>query len=167
MNENWSEIKQNLLRQGKIKSMCNDNLSALRKCDAREDAIALYKKTIDWGLENNYPPLSFLRDNFANRQSEDCGVYVSRKLDVTVSSLQSYVFHDCKGVVNAEMDYDSCTIPMLYFANGCDVTVTCRQPNARAIRIPIYATDDCRIKVKKTSNAMFTIYKIQVKEERK
>lgn len=172
MDNNWNEIpvnrdwKEPLLRQGKLKSMCTENLDALRKCERREDAISLYKKTIDWALENNYPTLDILREYFSDIVCECNGLFVGRDIDVTASIMQAYVFHDCKGVINVEMDYDGCTIPMIYLANGCDVTLTCRQPlpcGCKPIRVPVYATSDSRVKIDKTPNAMFTIYKLSVK----
>lgn len=139
--------------------MCNENLSALRDCPDRLTAIALYKKTIDWALENDYPTLYDIRTFFGD--CEDYGIYVDKDLSgITVSRLQTYVFHNCYGTLNVEMDYENKVIPMLYFANDCDVTVVCNQPNMRPIRVPIYMTAGNVVNVYKTSNAEFKKYGI-------
>lgn len=160
MSENWKEA---LLRQGKIKRMCADNLTALRLCETREQSITLYKKTIDWALENNYPPLSVIREDF--HDCEDMGIFVDKKLDITISKLQVYVFHNCKGIINVEMDYEGCNIPMLYFANGCDVKVTCKQKNRHAIRVPLYIFGENKIRIADTPNADFAEYRLPILED--
>ena len=57
MQSSWKEY---LLRQARLHSMCTENLEGLRACETKADAVALYKKTIDWALEKNYPPVNFI-----------------------------------------------------------------------------------------------------------
>lgn len=160
-----TELKEKLLRMAKLSGMCTENITALRDCTTTEDAIQLYKRTIDWALENNYPPLATLRENFSN--CESFGIYVDHEFDGshTLSQLQVYVLHNCKGVVNVGWNWVNATIPMIYVANGCDVTFTCNEPIYPAIRVPIYSTEDSNIKIEKTPNARFVVYKVKVKED--
>lgn len=157
MSENW---KEKILRKARLSGMCKENLSALRQCTSKEQAIELYMKTIDWALENDYPSLDEIRKHF--NDCEDYGVFVDHSdLNVTASKLQSYVFHNCKGIVNVEMDYKHSIIPMLYFANDCNIIVTCKQkPLSRPIRVPIYVCGDNHITADITPNASFITYKI-------
>lgn len=154
----WDKVKQTLLRQARLKGMCNENLSALRACYTREQAIDLYKKTIDWALENEYPSLEHLRLFFADCEAQ--GVYVDADIDITVSEHQVYVFHNCRGYINVEMDYDKEVIPMLYFANRCEVTISCEQEQETPIRVPIYVLGDNDIATEETDNAIFKLYYI-------
>lgn len=139
--------------------MCNENLSALRDCPDKPTAINLYKKTIDWALENDYPTLYDIRTFFGD--CEEYGIYVDADLSsVTASRLQSYVFHTCYGTLNVEMDYENRIIPMLYFANNCDVEVVCRQHNEPPIRVPIYTTAANSVVAKNTDNVEFKKYRL-------
>lgn len=157
------DVKETLLRDGKLKSMCEDNLNALRKCTTAEEAIQLYIRTIDWALENDYPSISILRENFSN--CKPFGIYVDHEFNgETLSALQTYVLHNCKGVINVGWNWINATIPMIYVANGCDITFTCNESIYPAIRVPIYSTEDSRVKLDRTPNARFVVYKIKVKE---
>lgn len=147
-----------MLRQAKEKGMCAENYEALLACSDRLTAIALYQKTIDWPLENDYPTIDTLREFFGD--CEECGLYVSRELDITAGKHQVYVFHDCCGTVNVEMDCGRGIVPMLYFANNCDIDVVCRQPNFRPIRVPLYVCDGCRVTPHPNINAGFRVYNI-------
>ena len=73
MQPSWKEY---LLRQARLESMCTENMDALRACETKADAVALYKKTIDWALEKNYPPVNFIRNEFGD--CENLGVYIDR-----------------------------------------------------------------------------------------
>lgn len=154
-----SDWKHQLLRQARLKGMCAENIVALRDCPDRLTAVALYKKTIDWALENDYPTLYDIRTFFGD--CKDYGIYVDQDLTgVTANKHQVYVFHNCYGKLNVEMDYDNHIIPMLYFANDCDVTVVCKQPNFRPIKVPIYTTDGNNVETYDTANAVFKKYGI-------
>lgn len=151
-----NEWKKSIIQDAKDKKMCIANFKSLQGCSTKEQAIELYKRTIDWALENDYPSLNDIRRYFADCQSE--GIYIDEKLDITVSTLQAYVFHNCRGTINVEMDYHGCTIPMLYFANGCDVKVVCRQPNKYPIRVPVYIYGDNKVRIENNGNATFVKY---------
>lgn len=126
-----------LLKLAKSKGMCAENYSALAHCESKAEMVELYKRTIDWALENNYPPIGVLRDHFDD--CDDLGVFVDHKFKgETLSEHQVYVFHNCTGVINVEMDYENEVIPMLYFANDCHIHVESHDN----IRIPLYIAKD-------------------------
>lgn len=155
MNDKW---KEHVIRQARISGMCTENIKALSQCSTKSEAIELYKRTIDWALEQNYPSLEDIRKYFPDCQSD--GIYVDENLNITVSKLQAYVFHNCRGTINVEMDYEGRVIPMLYFSNDCDVTVTCKQTNKYPIRVPIYVYGRNNIRKKDNNNASFVIYEL-------
>ena len=149
--------KDELIRQGKEKRMCEENFRKLLECDDKVSASYLYKKTIDWALENDYPDLETIRNHFYDLESE--GLYVGKTFDEeTFSSKQVFVFHDCHGTINVEMDYENAIIPMLYFANGCNLTVICRQKNIFPVKFPIYIFGKNTIYTENNDSAIFRIF---------
>ena len=114
--------KDSLLRYGKLNSMCAENIDALKKCETKSDAIQLYKKTIDWALERNYPNLELLRKEFSDCQND--GLYIDHTFNgETLNKHQVYVFHNCKGTIKVGLNNEKVIIPMLYFTNDCEMTI--------------------------------------------
>lgn len=156
MDRDW---KEQLLRDARLDGMCNENIAALRMCNSKTDAIRLYKKTIDWALEHNYPMLDILRKEFDNDETRDCGMFIDRTFHgELLDKHQVYIFHNCKGRILTALNYDAEIIPMLYFSNGCDMTIDCKQHNVFPIRVPLYIFGDNTITAK-SPNAKFVFYK--------
>lgn len=155
--------KDNLLRYAKLNSMCAENISALKECETKSDAIQLYKKTIDWALERNYPSLETLRSEFAEHKDE--GLYIDHTFNGEIlNEHQVYIFHNCKGVIRTGLNADKAIIPMLYFANGCEMTIE----GVNAVRImpdivPCYVFGENAITAENDINAIFRIHREEVK----
>lgn len=133
MNTAMTSWKEYLLRQARLESMCTENMDALRACETKADAIALYKKTIDWALEKNYPTVNFIRNEFGD--CENLGVYIDRTFNgELLNEHQCYVFHNCRGHITVDINIEKRIIPMLYFANGCNISVSCESQ----IKVPLY-----------------------------
>lgn len=151
--------KDSLIRYGKLNSMCAENIDALKDCGTKSEAIQLYKKTIDWALERNYPSLEVLRSEFNCFQ--DDGLYIDHTFNgETLNEHQVYVFHNCKGIIRVGLNSDKAIIPMLYFANGCEMTV--EGINAMRIMpdvVPCYIFGDNHILAENDINAIFRIYR--------
>lgn len=153
MQSSWKEY---LLRQARLHSMCTENLEGLRACETKADAVALYKKTIDWALEENYPPLNFIRNEFGD--CEDLGIFVDKDFhgELLVEH-QCYVFHNCRGHVRVGLNSSKAIIPMLYFANGCDMSITRGDSSPiLPIRVPLYIYGANRIEAQDSSDITFT-----------
>jgi hypothetical protein len=102
--------------------MCEDNRAYLSACETKEDAIRLYKQTIDWALEESYPDIDFLRKEFCDQESQ--GLFVDHHFDGEVlNEHQVYVFHHCTGTIRVGLNIAKKLIPMCYFANDCDITI--------------------------------------------
>ena len=56
------------------------------------------------------------------------------------------------------MDYENEIIPMLYYANTCDMQVICTQENIVPIRVPLYIFGDNRVESSDTDNAQYVRY---------
>lgn len=151
MNE--TQLKETLMEDARRGGICAEGYGQMRGYD-REGLIGYYLANPDWSIERGFPSLKLLRREFSD--IEDKGVYVGRTFDGEVfDKLQTYIFHDCKGTIKVEMDYENAVIPMLYFANGCNIRVECEQKNDPAINVPLYIAEDCKVVGAKTDNCVF------------
>ena len=156
MSYSWKEY---LLRKARLNSMCLEQLDALRGCETKDEAVNLYKKTIDWALERNYPPVNFIRNEFGN--CEDLGIFIDKDFHgELLDEHQCYVFHNCRGTIMVEMNTSEKIIPMLYFANGCDITVKrSSEPHTLPIKVPLYIFGDNTVIANDCDDIVFRIYR--------
>lgn len=159
---NWKTHLQHLARKH---NMCADNRAYLSACETKEDAIRLYKQTIDWALEEEYPDLDFLRKEFADQQSQ--GIFIDHNFDGEIlNEHQVYVFHHCTGTIRVGLNLAKKIIPMCYFANGCDMTIlgveTADQflPN----RVPLYIFGKNKINAFNSNTMEVRIYQHETKK---
>ena len=135
---NKIQLKEMLMEEARRGGICAEGYGLMRGYD-RDELIAYYVANPDWCMERDFPSLEILRSEFSD--IEDKGVYVGKTFNGEVfSDKQVYIFHDCKGTIRVAMDYDNAVIPMLYFANGCRMRVTCTQKeNLKSpIDVPLY-----------------------------
>lgn len=133
------QLKETLMEDARRGGICAEGYGQMRGYD-RDGLIGYYLANPDWCIERGFPSLKLLRREFAD--IEDRGVYVGKTFNGEVfDKLQTYIFHNCKGTIRVAMDYDNAVIPMLYFANRCNITVICEQINFPAICVPIYQTE--------------------------
>lgn len=141
----YMELKEHLMNQARHDGICAEGYEHMRGYN-RPALIRYYLDNPDWCLERGFPSLELLRREFSD--IEDDGVYVGKKFDGEVfDKLQTYVFHNCSGTIRVAMDYDNEVIPMLYFANGCNIRVECVQENEPAITVPLYIVKEEENKV--------------------
>ena len=138
--------------------MCTENLEGLRACETKADAVALYKKTIDWALEENYPPVNFIRNEFGD--CEDQGIFIDRVFNgELLNEHQCYVFHNCRGHIAVDINIPLKIIPMLYFANGCDLSISrADTPHTLPIRVPLYIFGENNISAEDNDDVTFKKY---------
>lgn len=158
MNE---ELKRQLRREASAHGMCQENRDALVSIETVEDAVALYKKTIDWALEEGYPNFATLQRYFSH--CGDLGVFVGREFHGDIlNDQQVYVFHNCTGTIRVGLNVDKRIIPMLYFANGCDMTIKPTPVNGN-VRVPLYVFGSNLIKPSAAGGAIYKLYKFDTK----
>lgn len=142
--------------------MCAENRSALESVDTKADAVALYLKTIDWALEEGYPNLLTLRRDFSD--CEELGIYIDKDFHGEIlNQRQVYVFHNCTGTIRTGLNLGKRIIPMLYFANGCDMNVRGIPRSAMQVRVPLYIFGDNRISGEQSEDILCKIYSYEVK----
>lgn len=157
------QLKETLMEDARRGGICAEGYGLMRGYD-REGLIGYYVANPDWSIERNFPSLKLLRREFSDIENK--GVFVGRTFDGEVfDKLQAYIFHDCKGTIRVAMDYDNAVIPMLYFANGCNIRVECEQKNDPAINVPLYIAEDCKVVGAKTDNCTFKRKTIKLIEQ--
>ena len=160
MSSNWKLYLQRLAREHR---MCADNRAYLNACETKEDAIRLYKQTIDWALEEDYPDLDFLRKEFAHQESE--GIYIDHHFEGDIlNEHQVYVFHNCTGHIRVGLNLAKKIIPMCYFANNCDMTILgVEEDKDYPDRVPLYIFGENKIDAKNSNTIEVRIYQSGVK----
>lgn len=159
---NWKPYLQRLAREHR---MCADNRAYLSACETKEDAIRLYKQTIDWALEEEYPDLDFLRKEFADQQSQ--GIFIDHNFDGEVlNEHQVYVFHHCTGTIRVGLNLAKKIIPMCYFANGCDMTILGVETADQFMpdRVPLYIFGKNKINATNSNTMEVRIYQHETKK---
>lgn len=155
-------IYRTLIDEARAAGVCPEGISAVRSGDLGK-MHEMYLRIIDWCLEHNFPTLPTLR-RVLPELGEDCGIFVGREFHgETLSGRLVYVFHRCKGEVFIAADYDKGVIPMLYFANGCDITLRCdQQENSRfPPRVPLYVFgEDNKITTRDTALMRWIYYAV-------
>jgi hypothetical protein len=159
---NWKPYLQRLAREHR---MCADNRAYLSACETKEDAIRLYKQTIDWALEEEYPDLDFLRKEFADQQSQ--GIFVDHNFDGEIlNEHQVYVFHNCTGTIRVGLNLAKKIIPMCYFANDCDMTILGVETSDQFLpdRVPLYIFGKNKINATNSNTMEVRIYQHETKK---
>ena len=159
MKELWH---RQLRKEASLHHMCEENRSALEAADSKAAAIRLYKKTIDWALEEGYPDIATLREHFA-----DCGgfgIYVDKEFHGEIlDEHQVYVFHNCSGTIRTGLNVEKRIIPMMYFANGCDMDVRGIRGSGRSVRVPLYVFGQNRISAEQSEDIQCLTYKFDAR----
>lgn len=153
------------LREQAVKHrMCDDNRAYLSACETKEDAIRLYKQTIDWALEQEYPDLDFLRKEFANQEKD--GLFIDHHFENDVlNEHQVYVFHNCTGTIRVGLNLAKKIIPMCYFANNCDMTILGIEGERDfPDRVPLYIFGENKINADNSPTIEVRIYKHKIKK---
>lgn len=157
------ELKRLLMHEARERGICVDGYEEMRNCKDVDELLQYYVRTIDWSLENGFPTLNDIRTLFNRDALARNGIFIDRTFEgKTFSSQQAYVFHNCDGYINVAMDYENANIPMLYFANGCNIEVYCGQRNTPAIKVPVYVFGDNNVTCYDNENAKFTIFRKEV-----
>ena len=162
---NDDTLKEQLIADAMLGGICKQGLSEMQ-ADDLDALVDYYVRNPDWCMERNYPTLSFLRrmkaelgEDFLERH----GVYIDREFTGQTMNSQACIFHHCTGLVNVEMDYGNAVIPMLYFANRCEMEIECRQRNNPRIQVPAYIFGYNIVDFDNEAGAQFKIYNENLK----
>lgn len=116
-------------------NVCAEYEGLLSRADSKVSALSLYKRGVDWCLENNSPSIDLLRNYKADCEAN--GIFIDKHFDgELLNDTMTYVFHNCTGIVRVGLNLKKKIIPMLYFANGCRMKVVGDSPFF--VRVPFY-----------------------------
>lgn len=119
---------------------------------------------IDWALEEGYPSLPVLRQQFSEYKT--AGIYIDEHFDGEVlDDQQVCVFHHCTGTIRTGLNLDKKIIPMLYFANGCDMKIESSNGWAFSspVRVPLYLFGDNNVEAEESPQLTCITHKHTVK----
>jgi len=160
MEQSW---KRQLRREASAHGMCKENRGSLDSVESKGDAIALYKKTIDWALEEGYPNFGTIQRDFSD--CSEYGVFVNRDFHgELLNDQQVYVFHHCTGWIRVGLNVQKRIIPMVYFANGCGMTLKGVGSTDSEVRVPLYIFGENRIRAERSGDVVFKTYKFETKD---
>lgn len=159
-----TEWKRSLRRRAGQHGMCETKRHALEQMSTTSEAIALYLGSIEWALGENYPTLDEIRKNFNPKELEYYGIFVDKEFNgETLYGKQRYIFHNCKGTICTGLNIEQKIIPMLYFANGCDMTVRSCAHYPLPVSVGLYVFGDNRISAEMSEDIICKTYKHTVK----
>lgn len=159
MDTQW---QRQLRREASEHGMCAEYRDGLGSVETKHDAVALYKRCIDWALEEGYPAIETIRHDF--KDCEVDGVFVDKVFHgERLDDQQVYVFHNCSGTIRTGLNVRKRIIPMLYFANGCNMDVKSISETAPEVRVPLYIFGQNRIVSEQSENIECVTHKFDVK----
>lgn len=150
--------KESLMHGARTNGICLDGYNVMRSANT-EALIDYYVQNPDWCMKRSYPPLDEMR-NFVDIETRTAhGIFIDHRFDgELLDQHQAYIFHNCTGTVRVALNLEKKIIPMLYFANGCNMTVECTQSNAFPIRVPLYIFGENTVIAKDNNNAIYRRY---------
>lgn len=159
MGKDW---KNKIISDAKAHGICGEYAELMSRAATKEDFLALYKRGIDWSLENNCPSVDYLRAE--GQGFERLGLYIDHEFHgETLDDQQVYIFLNCKGKIRVGLNMKKRIIPMLYFSNGCEMEVASADRLAMQIRVPLYIYGENRISAEQSDDLICVTYKREVK----
>lgn len=131
----FKEWKKEVIDDAVRKGICTAYADMMRDADSVTDLILLYRRGVEWSLENDCPSLALLR-KATDAGLDRHGIFVDKTFNgETLNGRQSYIFRHCKGPIRTGLNMGLRIIPMLYFSDGCDMEVVLE---GSAVKIPVY-----------------------------
>lgn len=160
-----ADLKQLLIAGAKAIGICPKGYKDMNGEDIA-GLVQYYTIHPDWCLEREFPSLYTLRKYFSH--CEDMGVFVDKTFTgELLNERQAYIFHRCRGTVRVSLNIDKAIIPMLYFGNGCELTIEgvnvgeTRMPTI----IPLYVFGENKIETKEAPFVRFRRYNHRLLKE--
>jgi len=152
-------LKKRITDEAHAVGICNEFARLVFNASTMEEMVTAYKRGLDWGLQHDFPSLPLLRD--MKDEVADFGVYIDRHFNgETLDKHQVYVFHNCTGEIRTGLNVPLRLIPMLYFANGCDMTVSPSGPSGMNIRVPLYILEGSSVHFEQSEDVTFKKYRL-------
>lgn len=145
MKENqWKSV---VIADAINKGVCNEYAGLMQRSKYLTDFLYLYRRGVDWSLENDCPSITLMRQ-FPEERLDLHGIFIDKHFDGDVlMDRDVYIFHNCTGTIKTSLNVQKKMIPMLYFANGCNMKIesASETPTQSPIRVPLYIFGDCHV----------------------
>ncbi len=156
------ELREQLIDMAHAKGICSDGFKHMLQSTDTDALIEYYLANPDWCLERDFPNLSFLREHFADIGNK--GIFVDKEFNgELLNDKQVYIFHHCKGTVKVGLNVEKEIIPMLYFANDCQMLIVEDEKDiVHPIKVPMYSFGQNALMGKANSHIEFLVFKNNV-----
>lgn len=156
-----ASLKETLINTALAKGICDEGCRTMRHFQSKEEMVAYYLANPDWCMERDFPTLAMLREHFPD--AGKMGVYVDHTFHgELLNDLQAYAFHNCKGTIKVSLNVEKAIIPMLYFANNCELRIVGEGdvilPAALRTRVPLYIFGDNHITARNNKYVVFRFF---------
>lgn len=135
-----SQWKSTVIADAIHKGVCNEYAGLMRRSKYLTDFLYLYRRGVDWALENDCPSVALMRQ-FPEERLDLHGIFIDRHFDGEVlMDRDVYIFHNCTGTIKTGLNMSKKIIPMFYFANGCDIKIESASETQMPgpVRVPLY-----------------------------
>lgn len=152
MKENqWKSV---VIADAINKGICNEYAGLMRRSKYLTDFLYLYRRGVDWSLENDCPSIALMRQ-FPEERLDLHGIFIDKHFDGEVlMDRDVYIFHNCTGTIKTGLNVQKKMIPMLYFANGCDIKIesASETPMPSPVRVPLYIFGENKIDFERSAD---------------
>lgn len=136
--------------------VCDEYSALLDRTKSKVEALALYRRGIDWCLEHDSPSIDLLRQYKADCEANY--IFIDKHFDgELLNDSPVYVFHNCTGTIRTGLNVQRKIIPMLYFANGCSMEV--EGSSLIQVRVPLYIFGENDVKAENSDSMEAIIYR--------
>lgn len=157
------DLRDQLIDMAHAKGICSDGFKHMLESPDIDALVKYYIANPDWCLERDFPSLSFLREHFADIGNK--GIFVDKEFNgELINDKQVYIFHHCKGTIKVGLNVEKAIIPMLYFANGCQMQIEGVGESLHKAKIPIYSFGRNSLSANANDHTEFRIYSQDVDE---
>lgn len=157
--QNLSERLADIARKLNI---CNAGLASIKDSQTKDALVDYYLKNPDWCMERLFPSYPDLCEYFSDEETQAQGVFVGKTFKGEVfKSLPVYVFHNCRGLIYVEMDYENANLPLFYFGNECRMRIKCKQESGlkTPLGVTLYSFGKNQIQARNCKFAKFIHHK--------
>ncbi len=157
---NYFDTKMLLMRDARKLGICKEGYEDMRAKADIQSLVGYYVAHPDWCMSRAFPDLDTLRQH--KDVLAENGVFVDTHFDEDnpplLNERQVYMFHHCTGTIQIGLNVDKALIPMIYFGNGCSMTIL---PDKSydvevSIYVPLYVFGGNTIRPQDTKYVMFS-----------
>lgn len=141
------ELNKELAHAAKKKGICEDWFKDLLNTEDKGKLIEMYLKGIDFCLSNEYPSLSFIRENFVGAM-EPYGVFLDEEIKAE-NSRHVVVLGNCSGTA----DYSGFEVGQVFAKHNAKLTVTAK--DSSFVMIDVF--DNAEVEVIASDNAKICV----------